>query len=65
MLPSALKIAIASISVLLFGAFVYGLTQSILVGFAGFSGGLPVFVIVTIVFAMAVYDVWNETIRKP
>lgn len=65
MLPSALKIAIASIAVLLFAAFVYGLTHSILVGFAGFSGGLPVLIIVIIVSGMAVYDVWNETIRKP
>ncbi len=44
--------------------FVGGLSHSISTGFAGFSGGLPFMVIAIIVCGMAVYDYWDECIRK-
>ena len=44
--------------------FVLGLSHSISTGFAGFSGGLPFMLIATIVFGMALYNLWEETIGK-
>ena len=44
--------------------FVFGLAESITSGFAGFWGGLPFWVIATIVMLMAIYDFYDETIRK-
>ncbi len=44
--------------------FVGGLSHSISTGFAGFWGGFPFMVIAIIVGAMAVYDYWDECIRK-
>jgi len=64
MLPKSIKMFVAGLAIILFGTFVYGLSHSISVGFAGFMGGLPFLLIVIGVSAMAVYDMWNETIRK-
>ncbi|MDG1376821.1 MAG: hypothetical protein P8P56_07360 [Yoonia sp.] len=44
--------------------FVGGLSESISTGFAGFTGGLPFLIIVIIVGLMAVYDFWDECVRK-
>jgi len=44
--------------------FVGGLSQSISTGFAGFYGGLPFMIIAIVVCAAAVYDFWDECIRK-
>lgn len=44
--------------------FVIGLAYSISTGFAGFWGGLPFAVIVTIVLGMALYDFVSECVRK-
>ncbi len=44
--------------------FVLGLSHSISTGFAGFSGGLPFMIIALIVIAMALYNLWEETIGK-
>ncbi|MEO0372791.1 MAG: hypothetical protein AAF231_15150 [Pseudomonadota bacterium] len=44
--------------------FVLGLSHSISTGFAGFSGGLPFMIIAIIVIAMALYNLWEETIGK-
>ena len=44
--------------------FVLGLAYSISTGFAGFWGGLPFWVISLLVLSMAVYDFWDECIRR-
>ena len=44
--------------------FIIGLSHSISTGFAGFSGGLPFMVIAIIVICMALYDFWEDAIRK-
>jgi len=44
--------------------FVLGLAHSISTGFAGFWGGLPFWVIALFVLSMAVYDFWDECIRR-
>lgn len=49
----------------LFMTFVLGLSYSISTGFAGFVGGLPFMVIVFFVIALALYNFWEEAVRKP
>ncbi len=44
--------------------FIGGLSHSISTGFAGFSGGLPFMIIAILVCGMAVYDFWDECVRK-
>ncbi len=44
--------------------FVIGLSYSISTGFAGFWGGLPFAIIILFVLSMAVYDFYDECIRK-
>lgn len=44
--------------------FVGGLSHSISTGFAGFMGGLPFMIIAIVVCALAVYDYFDECIRK-
>ena len=44
--------------------FIGGLSQSISSGFAGFTGGLPFMIIAIVVCGMAIYDFWDECIRK-
>lgn len=52
------------IGLLVMATFVIGLSHSISTGFAGFSGGLPFAIIVGIVLLMAIYDFYDECIRK-
>jgi hypothetical protein len=44
--------------------FIGGLSISISTGFAGFSGGLPFMIIACVVCAGALYDYWDECVRK-
>lgn len=44
--------------------FVLGLSQSIATGFAGFWGGLPFAVIAVVVIAMALYNFWEDAVKK-
>lgn len=44
--------------------FIGGLSHSISTGFAGFSGGLPFMIIAILVCGAAVYDFYDECIRK-
>ncbi|TMM51046.1 hypothetical protein [Sulfitobacter sabulilitoris] len=44
--------------------FIGGLSHSVSSGFAGFMGGLPFMIIAIIVCAAAVYDFWDECVRK-
>ena len=44
--------------------FEIGLAHSISIGFAGFWGGLPFWIIAIFVLSLALYDFWDECIRK-
>ena len=57
-------IIVAAIGTALMSVFVLGLAYSISTGFAGFWGGLPFVVIAVFVIALAVYDFWEEAVRK-
>lgn len=48
----------------LMAVFVLGLAQSIATGFAGFLGGLPFIVIAVFVIALALYNLWEDAVRK-
>lgn len=58
------KIIVALIGTVLMMVFVLGLSHSISTGFAGFSGGLPFMVIAIFVIILALYDFWEEAVRK-
>jgi len=45
--------------------FVVGLSRSISTGFAGFWGGLPFMIIAIAVLSLAIYDFWDECVRRP
>lgn len=45
-------------------SFITGLAYSISTGFAGFWGGLPFWVISVTVLLAAVYDFYEETLKK-
>ena len=64
MLSRTTRIILGCIATLLFATFIFGLAHSISVGFAGFMGGLPFVIIALVVFSMALYDLWNETIKQ-
>lgn len=57
-------IIVAIIGTALMMTFVIGLSHSISTGFAGFWGGFPFMVIAIFVIALALYDFWEEAIRK-
>lgn len=44
--------------------FVIGLSYSISTGFAGFWGGFPFMVIIIFVIALALFNLWEETVKK-
>lgn len=48
----------------LMAIFVLGLSQSISTGFAGFWGGFPFMCIAIFVLLLALYNFYEETIRK-
>lgn len=64
MLTRGNKMVLGLIATLLVVIFVLGLAHSISTGFAGFWGGLPFWVIALLVLSMAVYDFWDECVRK-
>jgi len=55
---------VALIATALLITFIVGLAISISNGFAGFWGGLPFWIIIIIVLSMAIYDFWDECVRK-
>lgn len=59
-----IKILVGAIGVGLMMTFVIGLSLSISQGFAGVRGGLPFTFIVIFVLCMAVYDFWEENVKK-
>jgi len=64
MLPYGTKLIVGLLGTALVFIFVIGLAHSISTGFAGFWGGLPFTVIVVLVLGMALYDFWDECLRK-
>lgn len=44
--------------------FILGLAHSISIGFAGFFGGLPFWVISVFVLALVFYDYWDSALKK-
>lgn len=64
MLSNRVKLVAGLIGTGLLVTFIVGLAHSISTGFAGFWGGLPFWVIITFVLSMAVYDFWDECLRK-
>ena len=64
MLSYGTKVIVGLLGTALVCVFVVGLSHSISTGFAGFTGGLPFMVIIIIVLGMAVYDFWDECVRK-
>lgn len=64
MLNRQVKIVVALIATILMCVFIIGLAHSISTGFAGFWGGLPFWVIITVVLSMAVYNFWEECLKK-
>ncbi|MGB7285750.1 MAG: hypothetical protein WBC71_02360 [Salaquimonas sp.] len=59
-----IKIVAGLIGIGLLLTFVLGLSYSISTGFAGFWGGFPFMVIAIFVLCLAVYDFWDQCIRK-
>lgn len=59
-----IKLIMGFIGTALMLTFIGGLSHSISTGFAGFSGGLPFMIIAIVVCAAALYDFWNECVRK-
>ena len=62
MLGDKTKIVLGLIATLMIGMFAFGLAESISSGFAGFYGGLPFWIIVIFVMALAIYDYLDECI---
>ena len=59
-----INIIMGLIGLALMMIFVLGLSHSISTGFAGFWGGFPFMCIAIIVIAMAIYNYWEDAIRK-
>lgn len=58
------KLIVGLIGTALMLTFIFGLSHSISTGFAGFTGGLPFMIIAIVVCAGAVYDFWDECLRR-
>jgi hypothetical protein len=58
------KIIVGLIATAMMSTFIIGLAHSISIGFAGFWGGLPFWVISISVLLMVVYNFWEECLRK-
>ena len=64
MVSTTVKRISALIATGLVMVFVLGLAESISSGFAGFWGGLPFWIIALFVMGLALFDFWEETVRK-
>ncbi|WP_394177126.1 hypothetical protein [Yoonia maritima] len=58
------RLLVGLIGTALFVIFIAGLSHSISTGFAGFSGGLPFMIIAIVVCSAALFDFWDECVRK-
>ena len=64
MLSHTVRMATAAVGTALVMIFIFGLAHSISSGFAGFWGGLPFWIIAIAVMLMALYDFYDETVRR-
>jgi sterol desaturase/sphingolipid hydroxylase (fatty acid hydroxylase superfamily) len=64
MLPYGTKLIAGLLGTAFVATFVIGLAHSISTGFAGFWGGLPFTLIVAFVLSLALYDFWDECVRR-
>jgi hypothetical protein len=53
-----------AVGVIILAAFVLGLAHSISIGFAGFWGGLPFWIITLVTLALVIYDAWDTLYRS-
>lgn len=60
MLSTTTKRFVGLVAAVLIGVFVFALAESISSGFAGFSGGLPFWIIVIFVMGLVLYDYIEE-----
>ena len=59
-----IKLLMGFIGTAILVTFIGGLPYSISTGFAGFDGGLPFMVIAIVICSAAIYDFWDECVRK-
>lgn len=59
-----IKLLVGLIGTAVLCIFIGGLSHSISTGFAGFKGGAPFMVIAILVCGMAIYDFYDECVRK-
>ena len=64
MISATTKIIVGLIATAMMITFIVGLAHSISTGFAGFWGGLPFWIISVAVLLMAVYNYWEDCVRK-
>ena len=64
MLTRTTKIIVGLIATAMMITFIVGLAHSISTGFAGFWGGLPFWIISVAVLLMAVFNYWEDCVRK-
>lgn len=64
MLSGITKIIMGLIATTVLIVFIIGLAYSISTGFAGFWGGLPFWIISVFVLSLAVYNYWEDCLRK-
>jgi hypothetical protein len=64
MLSYRTKLILGLIGTALVMTFVLGLSHSISTGFAGFKGGLPFMLIAFFVLGLAIYNFWEDCIRR-
>ena len=64
MISRAAKIIVGLIATAIMITFIVGLAHSISTGFAGFWGGLPFWIISVSVLSLALYNFWEECVRK-
>ncbi len=60
----SVKLIMGLIGTGLFVVFIGGLSHSISTGFAGFEGGLPFMIIAIVICGAAIYDFFDECVRK-
>ncbi len=58
------QLVVGLIGTAMFVLFIGGLSESISTGFAGFTGGLPFMIIAIVVCSAAIYNFWEDCIRK-
>jgi len=64
MKQTAIDKGMGVVSLVLLIWFITGLATSISMGFAGFWGGLPFWIISVTILLMVVYDFWKGVFRK-